>query len=239
MRRSAVLQCPRTGLSCMDTGICDIISLDNFLQVAGIQVNCLSPREDDQVFMCTAVEEIIVSAPYMTSRGDSRAWTVYTSYTPTSKVDVANDIFVCDSSSGKLVLAIMGANFKSIPFKSVAISLTRLNKTSAMSTAIPALQSGDSDDVHDSAYQTRFPSPSGDGLQKELSKDTLHFPERQATVIASASQTATAHQQQPEQATTPSSIVQSVRSMFSAILEYPSTRSSPRRLWMTSASTHC
>lgn len=207
--------------SCMDTSICDLISLDNFLQVAGIHVNCLSPREDDQVFVCTAVEEIIFSAPYMTSRSDSRAWTVYTRYTPTSKVDVTNDIFVCDSSSGNLVLAIMGANFKSVPFKSVARSLTRLNKISAISTAIAALQSSNSDDVHDSAYQTRFPSPSGEGLQKELSRDTLHSPERQATVIASAPQTVTAYQQQPEQAMDPSSIVQSVGSMFSAILEIP------------------
>ena len=207
--------------SCMDTGICDLVSLDNFLQVAGIHVNCLSPRENSQVFMCTAVEEIIFSAPYMTSRSDSRAWTVYTRYTRTSKIDVTNDIFVCDSSSGKLVLAIMGANFKSIPFKSVARSLTRLNKTSAMSTAIRALQCGDSNDVHDSAYQTRFPSPSSDGLQKELSKDNLLFPERQATVITSASQMVTAHHQQPERALLPSSIVQSVRNMFSAILEIP------------------
>ena len=104
----------------MHAHICDPISLDNFLQVAGIHVNCLSPRDDDQVFMCTAVDEVIFSASFMTSRGDSRAWSVYTRYESTSKVDISNDIYVYDASSRLLVLVIMGANFRSVPLRSVA-----------------------------------------------------------------------------------------------------------------------
>lgn len=207
--------------SCMDASICDIISVDNFLQVAGIHVNCLSQRDDDQVFMCTAVEEIIFSASFMTSRGDSRAWTVYTRYEPISKVDVTNDIFVCDSSSGILVLAIMGAKFRSIPLKSVARSLTRLNKATTTTNVVVSLHSDNSDDLHDSAYQTGFPSPSGDGLQKELSKHTSDSPVRQVTAEASPSQIVAIHQQQLEQPTKSSSLIQSVCSMFSAILEIP------------------
>ena len=207
--------------SCMDAGICDFISLDNFLQVAGVHVNCLSQRDDDQVFMCIAVEEIIFSASFMTSRGESRAWTVYTRYEPVSKVDVTNDIFVCDSSSGILVLAIMGAKFRSIPLKSMARSLTRLNKGPTATNVVASLHSGNSDDLHDSAYQTGFPSPSGDGLQKDLFKHTFDSPVRQVTAEASPSQTAAIHQQQLKQPTEPSSLVQLVCSMFSAILEIP------------------
>ena len=207
--------------SCMDASICDIISLDNFLQVAGIHVNCLSQRDEDQVFMCTAVEEIIFSGSFMANKGDSRAWTVYTRYEPMSKVEVTNDIFVCDSSSGTLVLAVMGARFRSIPFKSVARSLTRLNKGPTRTKTVASLHLSNSDDSHDSAYQTGLPSPSSDGLQKELSKNTFDSPVRQVSAEASPSQTIAIHQQQLKQPPKSSSLVQPVCSMFSAILEIP------------------
>lgn len=198
----------------MNADICDPISLDNFLQVAGIHVNCLSPRDDDQVFMCTAVDEVIFSASFMTSRGDSRAWTVYTRYESTSKVDISNDIYVYDASSRLLVLAIMGANFRSVPLRSVARSLTRLNKSPTTTTVTESLQFSNSDDLHDSAYQTRFPTPSSDGVQKELSAKPFEPPDR-------SSQTIAIHRRSPEQVPRTSSIIQSVCSMFSAILEIP------------------
>ena len=207
--------------SCVDTGICDLVSLDNFLQVAGIHVNCLSQRDDNRVFMCTAVEEVIFSASFMTSRGNSPAWTVYTRYEPTSMVDIINDIFVCDSTSGNLVLAILGANFKSVPFKSVARSLTRLNKTPSITTVAPSSPCSNGDDLHDSAYQTLSPSSSGSGLQKEnigYSSDPL---EQHVTKWASPPETVAIYQQQPRKPTNPSSLIQLVRNMFSAILEIP------------------
>ena len=205
--------------SCVDTSICDLISLDNFLQVAGIHVNCLSQRDDDHVFMCTAVEEVILSASFMTSRGKSRAWTVYTRYEPRSMVDISNDIFVCDSTSGTLVLAILGASFKSVPFKSVARSLTRLNKTPSATTAPLSSPSSNGDDLHNLAYQTLVPSPSGSGLQKEnigYASDSL---EQHVTMWASPPETDAIYQQQPTKPTNPSSLIQLVRTMFSTILE--------------------
>ncbi|RMZ75270.1 hypothetical protein DV737_g5363, partial [Chaetothyriales sp. CBS 132003] len=104
----------------IDRVVCDPISLDNFLQVAGIHVNCLSNRKDDEVFMCTAIEEVIVSASFMT-KSDSCTWTVYSRYETTSKVSMMNDIFIYDSNSRCLVLAILGASFRSVPFKSLPV----------------------------------------------------------------------------------------------------------------------
>lgn len=205
--------------SCMNASICDLVSLDNFLQVAGIHVNCLSQRDEHQVFMCTAIEEIIFSMSFMTSRGDSRAWTVYTHYEPMSKFGVANHIYVCDSSSGDLVLAIMGANFRTVPLKSVARNLTRLNKVPTTTPVMPSSTLSSSDNLHDSAYQTRFPSPSGDGLQKEFSGYTFHSLEQRVTVEPSSSITVATHQRKPKQPIDSSSLLQLVRSMFSAILE--------------------
>ncbi len=76
------------------------------------------------------------------------------------------------------------------------------------------LQYSNSDDLHDSAYQTRFPTPISDGVQKQLSGNTFEPPDR-------LSQTIAIHQRPPEQVPRTSNIVQSVCSMFSAILEIP------------------
>ena len=112
----------------IDPGYCDPISLDTFLQVAGIHVNCLSNRKEDEVFMCTAIEEVIFSSSFIINKSGSRTWTVYTRYERV-QADVTNDIFVYDADSKELILIFIGANFKSVPFKSLVRSLTKLNIT--------------------------------------------------------------------------------------------------------------
>ncbi|KUI73927.1 Conidial yellow pigment biosynthesis polyketide synthase [Cytospora mali] len=108
-------------------GVCEPIILDNFLQVAGIHVNCLSHRDNDQVYMCTAVEEVVFTSSFMTNKADARQWSVYTRYDLSdSKMEMDNDIFVCEEPSGTLVLAILGATFHRVAFKSLAKALARL-----------------------------------------------------------------------------------------------------------------
>ncbi|CZT49204.1 related to polyketide synthase [Rhynchosporium secalis] len=107
--------------------VCDPIPMDNFLQVAGIHVNCLSPRKEDEIFMCTAVEEVIFSASFMRDKSNSREWTVYSRFELVSKSHITNDIFVYDASSQTLVVAIMGATFKGVSRKSLMRNLGRLN----------------------------------------------------------------------------------------------------------------
>lgn len=141
----------------MDPGVCDPISLDNFLQVAGIHVNCLSKRKSDEVFMCTAIEEIVFSEFYMANRAESRSWTVYTRYETTSKSNLINDIFVYDSESKTLVLIILGAKFRSVPFKSLTRSLTKLNDMTTNNNPIHA----DSEDL----ARQRSRAPLSDALQ--------------------------------------------------------------------------
>jgi SAM-dependent methyltransferase/acyl carrier protein len=198
-------------------GICDPIILDNFLQVAGIHVNCLSQRDDDQVFMCTAVEEVIFTAHFMTSRGDSRAWSVYTRYEASSKAEIANDIFVCDASSGKLVLAVLGATFRSVPFKSLARSLTRLNKVSTIvPTSLSApIHDRDGDDVlEDSAYQTgSSSSPGGDG--------ETNFKKHVELYLDPAPLFQPLVGQPTKKSSGSSNVLQQIRNLFSAILEIP------------------
>ncbi|KAI1452413.1 ketoacyl-synt-domain-containing protein [Annulohypoxylon moriforme] len=203
----------------MDAGICDPISLDNFLQVAGIHVNCLSPRKQDEVFMCTAVEEVIFSASFMANRGHSRSWIVYTRYETTSNSIIANDIFVCDAASKELVVAIMGATFRSVPFRSLSRSLSRLNgmpNTNIIAAVerSPQISDSDSDDA-DSEYQKGYTPLTEYEDEKPLTKHG-YFSHTQSPLASLGIQ-----QQPAEEPTESPDIVQKVRDMFSAIIEIP------------------
>lgn len=194
--------------------VCDPISLDNFLQVAGIHVNCLSHRENDKVFMCTAVEEIIFSSSFMTNKSDSRTWTVYSRYETTSKVNIINDIFVYDAKSRDLVLVIMGANFRSVPFKSLVRSLTGLNNASS---TVKNTCDSDSDNLEDSGYQTRVPSLPDDEYEE---KSTTHtsFPDQ--PIMAPFPKGIQTQKPRKESAKS-SNVFHLVREMFSSIMEIP------------------
>ncbi|KAF5855864.1 hypothetical protein ETB97_008293 [Aspergillus alliaceus] len=107
--------------------VCHPIGLDNFLQVAGIHVNCLSPRRDDEVFMCTAIDEVILAPSFLGPKAESHKWIVYSHHETMITGQLTNNIFVYDSEK-TLVAAIMGATFRSVPFRSLARSLIRLNQ---------------------------------------------------------------------------------------------------------------
>ena len=126
----------------MNSFVSDPISVDYFLQVAGIHVNCLNPRSKEEVYVCTTIEEVTYTESFMKNKLKSRKWTVYTRNGQSSKSDVVNDLFVYDASSRELVLAIMGATFRSVPFKSLARSLTNLNNTNKPAMSVPASDSG-------------------------------------------------------------------------------------------------
>lgn len=136
--------------------LCDPISLDNFLQVAGIHVNCLSPRSNDVVFMCTAIDEIVFSEAFMSTQPPQRLWHVYSHYEPGSKSSLKNNIFVYDPNSQSIVLAIIGATFKSVPFKSLMRSLSRLSQT----TSIRYSKGQNASPAQDSGYQSTTSSTS-------------------------------------------------------------------------------
>jgi SAM-dependent methyltransferase/acyl carrier protein len=204
-------------------GTCDPIILDNFLQVAGIHVNCLSQRDRNQVFMCTTVEEVIFTSSFMTNKADSREWSVYTRYEPSeSKGEMANDIFVCDAVSGRLVLTVLGATFRSVSFKSLARGLTRLNKVGPGNTNQTIIAPGashsaeyyDDDDVHeDSGYQTGSSStPPGDGdVSFEKNPEPLPYLNHSQSPLS----------QQPANSSAREDVMQLVCNLFSVILEVP------------------
>ena len=132
---TATVKVPAKQHELIDAGITDPIMLDNFLQVAGIHTNCLSPRDKGLVLMCTSIDEIIFTPSCVDERSADREWVVHTRFDENTSANTrTNDIFVCEATTGQIVMAVLGANFKGVPLKSLAKSLTRLNKPTAAVT---------------------------------------------------------------------------------------------------------
>ncbi|KAH8743290.1 hypothetical protein F5883DRAFT_665259 [Diaporthe sp. PMI_573] len=128
----ATVKVPTKQNELIDAGITDPIILDNFLQVAGIHTNCLSPRDKGLVLMCTSIDEIIFTPSCLKEKSVDREWVVHTRFDEDTAANTrTNDIFVCEAKTGQVVMAVLGANFKGVPLKSLAKSLTRLNKSTA------------------------------------------------------------------------------------------------------------
>ena len=159
--------------------VSDPISLDNFLQVAGVHVNCLSPRSKDEVFVCTGLEQVIFTESFMKNKHSSRKWTVYSRNGQKSQSGVIGDIFVYDTSTQELVLVIMGVNFKGVPFKSLARSLNSLNSTSNLKSTM-------SRSVSDSGYDTTFDSESS-GQTTAISSPPSELEEKDVKIHRSVS----------------------------------------------------
>ncbi|KAK6215493.1 polyketide synthase protein [Colletotrichum tabaci] len=205
-----------------DAGVCDPITLDNFLQVAGIHCNCLSDRDKAAVLMCTSVDEIVFSPTFLAAdkRSDDDEWVVYTRFDddPKQPKTRTNDIFVCEAASGDIVVAVLGATFHSVPFRSLAKSLGRLN--AVVPVSVPVLQSTkpvmpDLDDAAaDSGYSsTDLVSQASDVDKTETHVDAFLSAAGDDHITASASATAST-------ATFVDTLVK-VRTLLSDMIEIP------------------
>ncbi|THC96042.1 hypothetical protein EYZ11_004463 [Aspergillus tanneri] len=106
---------------------CDPITLDNFLQVAGIHVNCLSDRMDNEVYVCTELGYLLLSDSFFARRGEMESWDVYTTFEQISANRLVNDILIFDPNTGDLLAMFIGATFHGLPMKSLAKTLAGLN----------------------------------------------------------------------------------------------------------------
>lgn len=124
---------PPVKLYFYDEALCDPFSVDSFLQVAGIHINCLSSRKSDEIFICHQLEEAIFSTAFPSEQvGEQRAWDVYSSFEGASAPGgrIKSDIFVYRADTHDLVLAVLGATFQSVSSVSFSRLLQRVNGAS-------------------------------------------------------------------------------------------------------------
>ncbi|KAL4757809.1 uncharacterized protein BDW70DRAFT_171009 [Aspergillus foveolatus] len=102
--------------------------VDNFIQTAGIHVNCLTDVGAKEVYVCTKVDRVQSGATFTEGLADVDAsWIVHSSYHPTSEKEVVNDIFVFSAATGELTLFILGAHFTRVQISSLGRVLSRAN----------------------------------------------------------------------------------------------------------------
>ena len=108
------------------TQMCDTVTLDNFIQVAGLLVNTGDDLSLDDAFIASGIEMVSISVSCDFSKEGS--WKVYTMITQHSFSKVTADVFVVNTN-GSLVVAIIGVNFSRLPLRQIGLSLERVNQT--------------------------------------------------------------------------------------------------------------
>ncbi|KAI0896172.1 hypothetical protein F4806DRAFT_53018 [Annulohypoxylon nitens] len=117
--------------------ISDPLAIDNFLQIAGIHVNCLLEGSNDEVSVCNAIGEVLWSDAFLQSnsqeKSSPRTWKLYSNMEPKGKNTLVNDVFVLDST-GAVVVALLGAEFTTVPLASLRRVLSKINENSTTPT---------------------------------------------------------------------------------------------------------
>ena len=93
-------------------GLCDTVTLDAFIQVAGLLINSSQHCGDDQVFVATGVENFSMSSAC--DFIECNKWAVFAMYTPSGDGKAMGDVFVL-TREGVLVMTIMGVQFTRLP----------------------------------------------------------------------------------------------------------------------------
>lgn len=99
-------------------GFCDAVSLDNFIQVAGLLMNTSDMVGDNEVMICTGIENSMVSKGC--NMLECRSWKVHASFTPASASQAIGDVFVF-SEDGSVAVAFTGCRF-------AKLDITRLER---------------------------------------------------------------------------------------------------------------
>ena len=116
---------------------CDPILIDNFIQVAGIHVNCLSETHDDEVFVCSSVGDVIIGDSFIKRDPNAATpWVVYSNYEQESRKKALCDVFVVDEATGSLALCVLAATFTSVSIQSLRRTLTRLTNRGVSTVSV-------------------------------------------------------------------------------------------------------
>ncbi|KAF7922236.1 hypothetical protein BELL_0143g00130 [Botrytis elliptica] len=118
--------------------VIDPIALDNFIQIAGLHVNCLIPINDNEVNVCVKISDLEFHKELDTSDSQS-GWMVFSTYSTTGPREVENDIYVFDSQSHRLVLTIFGAIFMRVNINSLTKTLSKANARTTIAINEPQM----------------------------------------------------------------------------------------------------
>ncbi|KAH8800671.1 hypothetical protein F5884DRAFT_837947 [Xylogone sp. PMI_703] len=106
---------------------CSPALVDNFIQVAGLHVNCLQKCGDNEVFVATKIERFQVGPAFIHDDAESVSWSVYSNFVATGNKEIINDIYVFDKASNSLAVMILGAHFTKVNISTLRRLLSQAN----------------------------------------------------------------------------------------------------------------
>ncbi len=115
--------------------ICNPLAIDNFTQVAGLHVNGLEGCGDNEVFLCTKIDQLQVGENFHQDGQGSGPWIVYSNFDYEGAKGLVNDIFVFDPVRKTLVMTILGVRFTKVVITSLRKGLARANPVQALAVS--------------------------------------------------------------------------------------------------------
>ncbi|KAF2675586.1 hypothetical protein K458DRAFT_397816 [Lentithecium fluviatile CBS 122367] len=124
---SGIVSMPASESSALKETSCDPLAIDNFTQVAGLHVNGLDDCNEDEVYICSTVEEL-QDMRDMSEKVPSRGpWLVFSTCSGNSGKELSNDIYVFEPESKTIVVMILGVKFHKTNVNALKRVLSRAN----------------------------------------------------------------------------------------------------------------
>ena len=112
---------------------------DCFSQVGGIWVNCMTDRSTADMYIANGFESWIRSPKLDSQYQRPDVWDVFAYHNNASDKAYTTDIFIFDSTNGKLLEVILGINYAKVPKTSMSKMLSRLTVLGEQRSASSAI----------------------------------------------------------------------------------------------------
>ncbi|KAI2642650.1 BcPKS17, polyketide synthase [Xylaria nigripes] len=148
----------------------DFTLADCFCQVAGIYVNTIGKKRDDEVFISDKIEQWFRSPRANYSLASPAAWEVYACHHQPSEREFLSDIFVFDSNDGALLEIIIGVHYLKVTNIGLRAAVA---KTADRTVELQGHDSNGSAKAHYKLTATPVPlNPVTTGMDKTIMSDT-------------------------------------------------------------------
>ncbi|KAL9093882.1 MAG: hypothetical protein Q9165_003805 [Trypethelium subeluteriae] len=105
--------------------------VDSWMQISGIHANSIYPCPENEVFVFTKLDRMQFGPGYALGADrkslSGQSWIIFSNLQPSGTKELANDIFVFDAVSKRLVVLILGARFSNVRLSSLSKILSKVN----------------------------------------------------------------------------------------------------------------
>jgi len=104
----------------------DVTLADSFCQVAGIFVNSMTDRSDNDMYISDQIDQWIRSPELVSGIARPEIWEVFASHYRPSEKEFISDVFVYDPRNGRLLEVILGIHYQKVSKAALGKVLLRL-----------------------------------------------------------------------------------------------------------------